>query len=267
MVYAPPLKLWMPPKLVDCWREPLLRAWFRQMEFLQRPVLDLRAPAPWQLVWKGGVLIQYGSRKVVAEIVKAYLATRNRAAEQEPPVGWDVVIANPEMVIAGPPVRDESGYRIDHDLCRIFIASGCLPYGLRDPETVARSMYLCSRKLCSEWDSKIIPRCARVKHKVVLQPCATSSVGLSNIVYSHGIVGCGTARIYIHTGPAIDPETRAERYYVALSCLYVPVLGMFNELLHTAIARKLTELGCQQILTPESGSGKPWEHYQAMRRG
>jgi hypothetical protein len=267
MVHALPLVLWMPPELAECWGEPFLRAWFEQTEFLERSILSSRTSPRWRMSWKGGILIYYDSGKVVAaEIAKAYVQTQNGAVQCEPPIGWSVIVANPEATKAGAPLWDESGYAIAHDVCRIFMASGCLPWHLDDSEVIARSMYLCTKELCTNWHFKIVPRCAGVKRKEVLQRRANLSTGASDTDYTRGIIGWGAARIHVHTGPAIDPETRAERYYIALGYSWVPVLRLSSELLHWAIARKLTKFGCQQIPIPESGLREPWKHYQAVSR-
>jgi hypothetical protein len=130
-------------------------------------------------------------------------------------------------------------------------------------QRVGRCIYLCSRELCSNWDSEIVPTGAHVQQKEFFYPRPDSSGKTSNIAYSRGAIRRGLAHLSVHTGPAIDPTTRAERYYVALGYSKVPVLKIFNELLLSAVADKLAKLGCQRILIGDPEPQRPWECHRA----
>jgi hypothetical protein len=103
-------------------------------------------------------------------------------------------------------------------------------------QRAGRCIYLCSRELCNNWDSEIVPTGAYVQQKEFLYPRPDSSGQTSNIAYSRGAIRRGLAHLSVHTGPAIDPTTRVERYYVALGYSKAPVLKIFNELLLSAVA-------------------------------
>jgi hypothetical protein len=60
----------MPEQLGECWKEPFLRAWFEEIEFLDQTTRQ--ETKWWQVIQNGGVLIKYRGRKVLAEVVKSY---------------------------------------------------------------------------------------------------------------------------------------------------------------------------------------------------
>jgi hypothetical protein len=65
-----PQTVWMPGQLRECWKEPFLRAWFEETDFLERTIR--RETKWWQMIQNGGLLIKYRGRKVLAEVVKSY---------------------------------------------------------------------------------------------------------------------------------------------------------------------------------------------------
>ncbi|GBD37412.1 hypothetical protein HRbin36_02543 [bacterium HR36] len=290
MGLLPPLALWMPPELADCWREPFARAWFEQMEFLAHPIRPEGRSQWLRTIQNGGVLINYPGGKVLVEIVKLHLQITEDSsimsgnpeseyarwwietlgpAPYSPPVGWNVCISNPDR---GPSSSnsstwDPAGSAIVDDVCRIFVASGCLPYS-SDSEVVrrtGRSIYLCSNALCNNWDSEILARRTYVEEKQLLHPRPNASVRTSSIIYSRGVIRRGLARLSVYTGPAIDPQTRAERYYIALGYSSTPLLRIVHQRMHAEVGCKLATLGCRQILIPKL-NGQPWQYYHATPR-
>jgi hypothetical protein len=273
-----PLELWMPSELADCWREPFARAWFEQTQFLDHPFLPEPPTRWWRTIQGGGVLINYPCGKVLVEIFKLHIEeTIEEASAREvietwfgpgphwPPVGWWVRVCNPDRGL-GRADWDRAGSAIADDVCRILLASGCLSSS-EVVHRVGRSIYLCCSALCSNWDSEILPPEAYTEEKELLHPRPNSSARTSNLIYSRGVIRRGLARLIVHTGPAIDPQTRAARYYIALVYRHFPLLAYLNETLHLAVSRKLTRLGCQRISIPELGPRKSWQHYFAIRRG
>lgn len=284
-IMLPPIGLWMPEELRERWKEPLFRAWFESVEVQDTPqyykfpsdyVMCASAfgqrlaypPAHTDQACKSGAEAPERFEKFIVEGLRMWGTVRfghfgvdigiqqpSRPHQspfifkQPPPIGWWVFFRESQQCKWHP--------YLCFDLARIFLASGCRRVlGWK----VARSMWLCSAEVCKDWDQLLLPPGrAYVAHKQWLRSTRTNQEE-TQCTYSAGLIRCGLARIYVYTGPGVDPRTGAERHYIALDYGWHPLRRLSNFMLHRALKKRLAHLGCIEV--PVRLFRKPWEEQQ-----